>query len=230
MGKQTDILLRESEAVLQSEVLLDVPVEQLTSAEAAIAWSFLDFVVKEVVDSRKKDLRQRLFGFVETSGKRTKSGSYVAEISGIGAKVEKRKRSGKVSILLDKVKEIFSGRSDILGMVIWHQIKVSKDIFMALGAILTWLRKEIDFSQRAQTISVPEFIRGDIARVFAAWPFNSIEYVDTDGLEVLVKENRVSLEELKAVTHVGSPTWALYVKKPQCVVKLLEKRRKDDSA
>ena len=225
--KQNSIVLEESTAILDAHTLFNVPPEELTVDEGLMAWSVLDVFEKTLIGNRKKALREVLMGTAEQYGETNKNGSFIYKLKELGAKIEKRKRAGKVKILVDKVLEVFKNKAHVLSSVMQYTVTIGQAQMDAFDVIHSWLVKatsQFD-SDKVVVGNIPPDVVDAMLVFFTPWKCETS--VSEDALEALVQVNQVTLEELAKVTEVGDPSWALFVKKPKIVTELLERSKKN---
>jgi hypothetical protein len=93
-----EIILKESQAIIDAETLLKTPVGELSDDVALTAWSVLDLFEKNLIKTRKGALRVLLLDRAETLGEENAKGSFVYKVPGTDGKVTKQKKRGKAKL------------------------------------------------------------------------------------------------------------------------------------
>jgi len=203
---QTEIILDSVSDLFSSKELLSIAPEELSDGDALLVWSLFDALEKEVVSKRKSVFRDHLLKLAEEKGRTNAKGSSSYSPPGSDGKVTRQCRQGKPQVdwqaahrLAD---EVGCGDSLLVGT-----LKADKETF--------------DF-----LLSMLEQFRGDTPDEFLDGVLNTLRGVEydfsEDRLEQAVRTGVISLDELQSVTSIGDHRYALVVKKPSAVKKLME--------
>lgn len=201
MTKNTSLVLRETAAIVDAHTLLKLPVADMPVEDVTLAWSVLDIFEKELVGPRKEEFRQRMFALIEESGvcdNPEKSPSKYIALKELGAKITKSHKAGKVVVNSDAAIQMLEGKPAASELIIRTTLSFTPSQFEALQ------KSNFDLDSVLATKRVS---------------------VDTGALEAAVSANLLSLRDLKEVTSVGEPSYALLVKKPKVVQELLERSK-----
>lgn len=97
----TQLVLAQSQAIIDAEDLLRTPVKELTPEAGVTAWQILDLLEKKLVGPRKAELRETLLQLAEEAGGK-------ATIA--GASVKRVEVSGRARIDLGKLRKLLQDK------------------------------------------------------------------------------------------------------------------------
>jgi len=202
MGKE--LAIQSLYGALDSITLLLKPAYLLDDQTAILAWSILDALEKELIESRKKELRIRLFEIAEASGKTNSNDSYVYE-GDDGVKVIKERRKGKVFIFIGKLWDKFRD-TELANDLFKHTVDMNPEQY-------GWFKKLLTAESLEDYSAISENIRCLIGE---------LSLVSESAFEMMVRKGKIGVQDLSEVTEVAEPTFALNVKKPSKIVDLLK--------
>lgn len=93
--EQKSLVLKETETLMSSEMLLRTPPQKLSDQDCLFAWSVLDIIEKEMVAKRKSEFREHMLLLAEKKGKKTETGTINYEVG--DGKISKQFRKGKTA-------------------------------------------------------------------------------------------------------------------------------------
>lgn len=214
----TDIVIDSVQGLMSSQELIEVKPEELDDSEALLVWSVFDAMEKELISKRKSEFKKHLFKLAETKGKQNAKGSFNYAPPGTDGSITKQRRKGKAG--LDAV-----AAEDFL-------TKSGLDDTLMVGNV-TFTRGQLKLLLDVIDYHVQDLFNNGLdakdaqALYDAIWAvYESKLVVDEKRFEAAVEMGMISLEELKEVSVVGEPTWALVVKKPSVITKLLKGGKK----
>lgn len=219
--KNTSLILRDSAKIIDTSLLLNAPIEELTDEDSIVAWSMLDVFEKEVFKSRKGALRDRLFAVAETQGEKNKNGSYKFQDEDTGATVTKEHRSGKTVVHVDKVWEMFKENDAIASQIFRYALMLTPNELEMLELIIQHGQLPADMAEAEEFEEMREDLLTTVQDV------DSTPELDEGAFLALVKTKAIKMKHFKQVTSVGKPSWALKVVKPTAVLELLEWSKDD---
>lgn len=207
------MVLRESTALVSSEVLLRTPVKVLPPDVQCTVWSVLDVIDKKVIDARKKELREALLEYAEEHGTVDKQSLKVKFPD--GAVVARQRQAGRVEIDPDKVfklsKKVPQLKNALVRVVEFSESQLSemRQLIRALGTVPR----------------IPKSIQDLVARMAGTLDeFNSTKLqVNPEVFEGLIAGQILDASQVKDVTEVKPDIIKLKVTKSKAV-KELEKK------
>lgn len=105
MGNEVGLVIRESQAIISADTLLRMDPAKMDTDTAVTAWSVLDLFEKELLSSRKLQLREVLLERAKDSGDENKNGSRILKTSD-GGKITRVRSSGKVTFDKEKLEAL----------------------------------------------------------------------------------------------------------------------------
>jgi hypothetical protein len=213
-----DIVLSNVHDVLSSHELASILPAELDDSEALLVWSLFDALEKELVAKRKNVFRDHLLQLAEEKGEVNPKGSKVYQPAGSDGKITKQFRKGKPSIDPDMAMRFLEERK-LDGKLLETQLSFSKD---EVQLLLDALDRQMSTALK-QDPENPRFFKLQSLRTKC----ELTEYaVDEKRLEAAVTMGLVSLEELREISDPGRPTYALVVKKPSAVTRLVKEGKR----
>jgi len=203
---EKSMVLMSAENLVDSDLILRTPPEEMLESDVIAVWSFLDLVEKEMVKKRKVKLRDHLMKLAEEKGTVNKNGSFVWKSKDSDAKVTKQRREAKPSLDADKFVERFEDIPGVCGKALRRQVFLTERDYRLLIDLFNTL-----ISEDPEDV----FVSSLLEKVKDA----SIT-VDEDVVEGMVKLGMIDLEDLREISTPGKVSWALTVKKPSEIEEL----------
>lgn len=211
----TDIVINSVREMMSSQELIEVLPEELDDADALLVWSVFDAMEKELIKKRKDVFKKHLFELAVSKGMENAKGSYEYAPPGTDGKITKQRRKGKAK--LDPVEaELLLEQRNLDDKILVGTVQITRGQFKIVLDALDELLAERGENQEEIA---------DLYNLFLGAYESKLE-VDEKRFEAAVEMGMITLDELKEVSVVGEPTWALVVKRPSVITKLLKGGKK----
>ena len=216
----SEIVIHSVREMMASQELMEVLPEELDDADVLLVWSIFDAMEKELIKKRKDSFRKRLLELATVKGIENAKGSFEYAPPGTDGKVTRQRRKGKAK--LDPVEaELLLEGKNLAGQLMAGEVKLTLGQTQLLLEIVEHHVQDL-FHDDADKNEIQEsqVLLKDLMAVL-----QELE-IDEKKFEAAVEMGMITVDELKSVSVVGEPTWALVVKKPSVITKLLKGGKK----
>lgn len=217
----TDIVISSVQEMMSSQELIEVRPEELDDADALLVWSVFDALEKELIKKRKDAFRQYLLELATSKGIQNPKGSYEYAPPGTDGKITKQRRKGKAALDPHSA-EVLLEKKHLDDSLMVGSVKLTRGQFKLLFDVIG---DRLDEQKAADCDDGSIAELDELLDVFEEVYESKLE-IDVKRFEAAVEMGTISLDELKGVSEVGDPTWALVIKKPSVITKLLKGGKK----
>jgi len=208
-GHKTDLILQSATGLLNSESLTTIDPKDLSDGDALFVWSLFDALDKELVSKRKKEFRIHLMELAKDHGEVNAKGSYEYLPPHSDGKVTLQCRKGKASFDEEEAAKVLKAKG-VYNSVAVGTLSGSREEFSMLKKLLLGLGDAVNPG-----------LQSFLNRI------QDVEYhISDEKLEGAVMMGMVAPEDLRSASSVADPTYALVVKKPSQVVKMVKGAKK----